>query len=185
VTGRRRQVSRRALGRRFAGGVLWAYLVWNLLTWTATAENLGAGAGVAVLVGLALAPTGEIVPPWRLLAPRRLYGIARLLAVVGWGIARENVALARRIWAPSRPLSSGMVTAPTLARSDGELATLGLATSLIVDNQLIDLDRATHRLQFHAVAVPPRGDDAVRRAVNGPVEDAVLSITRVSVIPGR
>lgn len=164
--------------RRLISAVLWAYLVWNLLTWTATAENLGTGFGVAVAIGIAALPVGEIVPPWRLADPRRLGGVVRLVAVVVFGIARENVKLAYRIWAPSRPLHSGMVSAPTAARTDGELATVGLTTSLIVDNQIIDVDRTSHRLQFHGVALPPPGDENVRRAINGPVEGPLLSITR-------
>ena len=47
-----------------------------------------------------------------------------------------------------------MVIVPTTESSDGGLAAVGLITSLIVDNQIVDLDRATHRLQYHAVAVP-------------------------------
>jgi multicomponent Na+:H+ antiporter subunit E len=178
VTGPSRPGSRRALARRFVSAVLWAYLVWNLLTWTGSAENLGVGAGVAVLVGLALAPVGEIVPPWRLLDPRRWWGIARLIGVVALGIARANVTLAARIWAPSRPLHSGMVIVPTRARTDGELATVGLATSLIVDNQIIDVDRRRHRLQFHGVALPPPGRRRARAAINGPVEGPLAAVTR-------
>jgi multicomponent Na+:H+ antiporter subunit E len=170
--------ARRSLLRRYPAAALWSYAVWNLLTWTATAENLLVGAGVAMLVAGAIAGTGEVAPPWRLLDPRRWRGLVRLAAVEVWSIARENVKLAYRIWAPSRPIASGMVTAPTQARSDGELATVGLATSLIVDNQIIDLDRTSHRLQFHGVALPPPGDDNVRDAINGPLERPLLSITR-------
>jgi multicomponent Na+:H+ antiporter subunit E len=176
--GMRQGSTRRALLVRYAGAVLWCYLVWNLLTWTASAENMGIGFGVAMLVALAVASAGEVVPPWRLLDPRRWWGLVRLVGVVAWGVARENVKLAYRIWAPARPIRSGMVTAPTLARTDGELATVGLTTSLIVDNQIIDLDRSTHRLQFHGVALPERGDDNARSAINGPVERPLLSITR-------
>ena len=169
---------RRRFVLRYVGAVLWCYLVWNLLTWTATAENLGIGLGVALLIALAIAPAGEIVPPWRLLDPRRWWGLARLLAVVTWRIARANITLAYRIWAPARPIASGMITTPTLARTDGEIVTVGLTTSLIVDNQIIDLDRRSHRLQFHGVAVPPPGDQHARQANNGPVEGPLLSITR-------
>jgi multicomponent Na+:H+ antiporter subunit E len=70
-----------------------------------------------------------------------------------------------------------MVVVPTQARTDAELATVGLVTSLIVDNQLVDLDRDTHQLQYHAVSVPPRDRDQAVAAINGPVERFLPALT--------
>ena len=47
---------------------------------------------------------------------------------------------------------------------------MGLISSLIVDNQIVDLDRRHHLLQYHAVAVPEGGPAKRRAAINGPVE---------------
>jgi multicomponent Na+:H+ antiporter subunit E len=47
-----------------------------------------------------------------------------------------------------------MVIVPTSQRSAGGLTAVGLVTSLIVDNQLVDLDRDGAQLQYHAVEVP-------------------------------
>ena len=155
----------------------WSAAVWLLLTWTVTAEQLIFGAVLAVLVGLALAPfsPGGVVAPWSLLRPRRL---GALLTLAGYAVARivaANIGLARRIWTPSLPLRSGMVVVPTRARTDGELAAVGIVTSLIVDNQIVDLDRGARELQYHAVAVP-RGDRV--EAINGPVERLAARIRR-------
>jgi multicomponent Na+:H+ antiporter subunit E len=161
--------------RNAARLTVWAYAVWLFLTWTATAEQLIFGLLLAIATGVAMAPLGEVVAPWRLLDPRRAWAIGRL---VGYGlthIAWANVGLARRIWAPSRPLRSGMVVVPTIARTDGELAAAGLISSLIVDNQIVDLDRSEHELQYHVVAVP-RGDRA--EAINAPVERRVAAVRR-------
>jgi hypothetical protein len=46
-----------------------------------------------------------------------------------------------------------------------------MVTSLIVDNQLVDLDRRAGQLQYHAVEVPEGGPEEARKAINGPVED--------------
>ncbi|AGP65519.1 hypothetical protein OEM_39840 [Mycobacterium intracellulare subsp. yongonense 05-1390] len=86
-----------------------------------------------------------------------------------------NLSLSRRILSPSRPLRSGMIIVPTQARSDGELAATGLLTSLVVDNQFVDLDRGRHLLQYHAMAVP-RGP--ARESVNGPLESRVIAVAR-------
>jgi len=158
--------SRRTALQRAAATAGWAYAVWILLTWTATPEQLVFGAVLAVLVGLALVGTGPVVGPWALFRPRRL---AALLALAGTTLGRivvANVALSRRIWAPSRPLRSGMIVVRSGVTRDGELAALGSLTSLVVDNQLVDLDRSRGELQYHAVAVPG-GDrsDTITRPV--------------------
>jgi multicomponent Na+:H+ antiporter subunit E len=50
------------------------------------------------------------------------------------------------------------------------MAATGLITSLIVDNQIVDLDVRRRELQYHAVAVPP-GDAAQRaESINAPTE---------------
>lgn len=158
---------------RVAALAVWAYAVWLLLTWTVTAEQLLVGAGVALVCAVAMAGLGDVAAPWALLDPRRLAAVGVLAGVVAARMARANLGLARRIWSPSRPLSSGMIVVPTSARTDGEWAATGLITSLIVDNQLVDIDRRGSRMQYHAVAVPS-GDR--RAGINGPVEDRVAKV---------
>jgi multicomponent Na+:H+ antiporter subunit E len=156
---------------RVVGLFCWAFGVWVLLTWTLTAEQLLFGAFVALAVALALAPLGEVAGPWRLLRLRALAGGLWLLVAAAGRVLVANLRLSRRIWDPRRPLSSGMVITPTRERQDWGLTAVGLISSLIVDNQLVDLDRRAHELQYHAVAVPQGGPEQVRRHVNGPVED--------------
>jgi len=157
---------------------VWAYAVWLLLTWTATAEQLIFGATLSVLVGLALAPLGDVVAPWRLLDPRRALALGALLCTCAVNIVRANVSLARRILAPSRPLRSGMVIVPTGMRSSVGLGATGLLTSLIVDNQIVDLDTRQHHLQYHCVAVP-EGDDRQRaEEINAPIERLLGRVDR-------
>jgi len=159
-----------ALVRRVFALTCWCYAVWVLLTWTRTAEQLLFGAGIALLTGIALAPLGRVAGPWRLLVPRNARAALRLLGVALVRIPVANVRLAARIWRPSRPLRSGMVLVPTRERTDLGLTTVGLVTSLIVDNQIVDLDRDRHLLQYHAVDVPEGGPDDKRAAINAPVE---------------
>ena len=149
----------------------WAMLVWVLLTWTRTAEHLLAGAAVAAAVAVALAPLGEVAGPWRLLRPRALAGGARLLVTAAGRVFLANLRLACRIWDPRRPLASGMVITPTRERQDWGLAAVGVISSLIVDNQLVDLDARARELQYHAVAVPDGDAWQAREQINGPVED--------------
>jgi multicomponent Na+:H+ antiporter subunit E len=162
--------------RRVVALSTWCFALWVLLTWTLTLEQLLVGAGVAVAVGLALAPTGPVAPPWRLLRPAALLAIVRLLAGMVVHIVVANLKLTRRIWLPSRPLASGMVVVPTRARSEAGLTGVGLLTSLVVDNQLVDVDASRHELLFHAVDVPPDDPDAAYDQVNGPVERLLLPL---------
>lgn len=148
----------------------WCFLAWVILTWTLTAEQLAVGAVVSVLVALALAPLGSALGPWWLLNPRRLVAVLRLLVALAGRIVLANVKLAARIWSPRRPLSSGMIIVATHERSDGGLAAVGLLSSLVVDNQIVDLDRRARQLQFHAVSVPEGSRRSARNEVNGPIE---------------
>ncbi|MCP2336307.1 Na+/H+ antiporter subunit E [Actinomadura rupiterrae] len=141
---------------RAAGPAAWTFLAWVLLTWEFTAEQLLIGVVVALASGLLFAPLGKGAGPWDVLRPGRLRAAVELAGYTAWWIVVANVRLARRVWAPSRPLRSGMVVVPTRERDDTGLTTVALLTSMIVDNQLADLDARRGLLQYHAVAVPDR-----------------------------
>jgi multicomponent Na+:H+ antiporter subunit E len=167
------------MGTRTAALFCWGYLVWVLLTWTLTLENELFGAGIALAVAAALAPLGNVAGPWQLLTPRRLAALAALLLSAAGQILRANLRLSRLIWHPrlrrrDGPLRSGMVIVPTRARADGQLAAVGVITSLIVDNQLADLDRSRAELQYHAVRVPEGTPEQKRQAINAPAEKLLL-----------
>jgi multicomponent Na+:H+ antiporter subunit E len=161
----------RPMVMRVIGLWCWGYLVWALLTWTLTVEQLLFGAAIALAVAVALAPLGEVAGPWRLLRPRALLGGAWLLVAAADQVLLANLRLSRRIWDPRRPLASGMVITPTRERQDWGVAAIGVISSLIVDNQIVDLDARAHELQYHAVAVPEGGAEQARERINGPVED--------------
>lgn len=163
----------RALAARTAALFCWAYAAWVLLTWTRTAEQLLTGAAIALAVAVALVPLGTAAGPWALLAPRRLAAAALLAGFAAVRIVAANLALSRLIWHPRlrERLRTGMIVVPTAERSAAGLTAVGLVTSLIVDNQLADLDPSRARLQYHAVQVPPGGPEQAREHVNGPVEE--------------
>jgi multicomponent Na+:H+ antiporter subunit E len=147
---------------------IWGYSAWLLLTWTVAAEQLICGALVAAAMTAIMLPLMDgVVRPWALLHPRRAAAAARLLPVCLVRIAVANLRLARRIWSPRRPLAPGMVVVPTTLDSEAGLAGVGLLSSLIVDNQLVDLDRDQHRLQYHAVSVPPPGSNRAEIVTGG------------------
>lgn len=164
--------------RRVLGTGIWAYAVWLVLTWTATAEQLIFGAVLAVLIGVALAPLGDVVAPWRILDPRRARAVATLLVVCAVRIVRANLSLARRILAPSRPLRSGMVIVPTAMRTDAALGATGLVTSLIVDNQVVDLDTERHVVQYHSISAPEGDARQKAEKINAPIERLIGRIDR-------
>jgi multicomponent Na+:H+ antiporter subunit E len=148
----------------------WTFLGWVILTWTLTIEQMVVGAGAALLIAISLTPLGPAVGPWWFLRPRRMLPTGRLLVETAWRSLRANIQLSARIWSPRRPLSSGMIVVSTHERSGGRLAAVGLISSLVVDNQLTDLDRSTNHLQYHAVSVPEGDRRAARDAINGPIE---------------
>ena len=155
----------------------WAFLAWLLLTWTRTAEQLLFGAGLAVLTGLVCATLGPVAPPWALLRPARLAAVVRLVAFAAVEIVRANLSLSRRIWTPGRPLRPGMVIVPTELDGDGGQTAVALITSLIVDNQIVDLDRKRRELQYHAVWIDDPAPAANRAKINGPLERRLRPFT--------
>jgi multicomponent Na+:H+ antiporter subunit E len=162
----------RVLTRRVLPLFCWSYAIWVLLTWTRTAEQLLFGAGIAAAVAVSLAPLGEVARPWPLLTPRKLAGIAVLLALAVRQIIAANLRLSRLIWDPRlrQRLRTGMIIVPTSQDTAGGLTAVGLVTSVIVDNQLADLDPSRQQLQYHAVEVPDGGPERAREQINGPVE---------------
>ncbi|HZX07608.1 Na+/H+ antiporter subunit E [Kribbella sp.] len=148
---------------RTAGALtFWCFVVWLGLTATFTVESIVVGLVVSILVGWLLAPLGPAAPPWRVLVA------LRLAPFVVYKVVRANVSLARRIWTPSLPLATGMVVVRTGFGDEDRIAAVGIVSSLIVDNQIIDMDSSRRELVYHCVAVPAEG----RRydEINGPLE---------------
>lgn len=158
------------IGRRILPLACWSYLVWILLTWTLTWEQQLVGAAVSLAVAVTFAPLGRVPGPWLVLRPRRFVALILLLIKCAGRILRANVSLMLRVCSPRLRLATGMVLVPTSANSDGYLAAVGILSSLIVDNQIVDLDRAQALLQYHAVSVPQGTGARKRAAINGPVE---------------
>ena len=161
---------RRAYLATVAALSAWSFVVWVIVTLTLTAEQLIFGAVLAVVTAIALAPLGTAHGPWWFLTPRRFLGTLRLVFVTAARVVVANIKLSARIWSPRRPLSSGMIVVATHERTGGGLTAVGLISSLVVDNQIVDLDRRARHLQYHSVAVPEGSRQAARQVVNGPVE---------------
>lgn len=156
--------------RRVVALAAWVFLGWGVLTWTFTLEQMLFGVGFSIAVAIALAPLGEVKGPWWFAHPARIWAAIRLLLESARRVLMANLRLSARIWNPRLPLSSGMVIVPTRERTDGGIAAVGLISSLIVDNQITDVDRGHHLLQYHAVSVPEGDREHARDAVNGPIE---------------
>ncbi len=162
---------------RWVAAFCWAMLTWTLLTWTATVEQVLVGAVLSAGVATACAPLGSLAGPWRLLAPRRLLAMVALAFTVAGRVVVANARLTRLVWSRHVRPPSGMVIVPTTARSEGELAAVAVLTSVVVDSQIVDVDRQRHELQYHVVWAGP-DSDANRRRINAPIEDRLAGITR-------
>jgi multicomponent Na+:H+ antiporter subunit E len=166
------------LPRRWLAIWVWTYLTWIVLTWSKSTEQLAFGAAAAAVIAALLAPLGPVVPPWGLLIPRRLLALCRVFGYVCMSMLAANISLSRRIWSRSRPLRPGMVVVPTQMRSEGELTAIGVLTSLVVDNQLVDLDKEGQELQYHGVWVETDDPALNRGRINGPLEDLLSPLRK-------
>jgi multicomponent Na+:H+ antiporter subunit E len=161
---------RRTVLRRWTALFGWSYLTWTVLSWTRTAEQIAVGLVLSALAAVALAALGPVAAPWSVLHPRRALALARLAWYVGRQMVHANLTMSRRIWTPRMPLRSGMVVAPTRFGDEGRLAAVGLLTSVVVDTQLVDVDRDRRELQYHVVWVADDTDP------NGPVEERLAAL---------
>jgi multicomponent Na+:H+ antiporter subunit E len=126
------------------------------------------GAVAAVLAALAISPLGPAARPWLLLDVRHLGRLVALAATSLVRIVGANIGLARRVWSPSLPLRSGMLVFPTRMKSDGAVTAVALVSSVIVDNQLVDLESG--RVQYHAIWVESTAPEEAYEAINGLLE---------------
>lgn len=147
----------------------WCFLVWVVLTWTLTVEQMVFGVLAATLVTTGLTPRRRVAGPWLMLLPRNLAVFGQLLALVAARVVVANVHLASMVWRPRIPVRSGMVVVPTRMESPGALTVVGLLSSLIVMNQIVDVDREGGQLQYHTVDAPGDTDEAYD-TMNGPIE---------------
>jgi multicomponent Na+:H+ antiporter subunit E len=161
---------------RWAALFCWAYLTWTTLSWTFSVEQIAVGVALSALAAAICAPLGPVAGPWKILRPRRAIALARLGWYVLVRMVQANVALSRRIWARRMPLPSGMLVVPTAARTDGALTVVGVLTSVIVDSQLVDVDRDRSELQYHVVSVESTGPQANRRRINAPIEERLTPV---------
>ncbi|MGH9296468.1 MAG: Na+/H+ antiporter subunit E [Acidimicrobiales bacterium] len=166
------------MAQRVAALSCWAFLTWVILTWTLTVEQMAFGVCIALVVGFSLAHLGRVSGPWVLLSPKRLASSLLLLAESSVRIVRANLSLGRRIWSPRRALRPGMIIVPTEMRSEMGVAAVGIITSLIVDNQIIDVDRRRHELQYHAVFVESDDPEENTKSVNEPIEVRLTEVLR-------
>ncbi len=147
---------------------MWAGVVWVVLSWSTSTEQAIYGAVASVLAALVLSPLGPAARPWLLVDVRRLGRLLALAAVALVRIVGANVVLARRVWSPSLPLRSGMLVFPTEMKTDGAVTAVALVSSVIVDNQLVDVDAG--RFQYHAIWVGSADPEDAYEAINGPLE---------------
>ncbi len=162
--------------RRFVVLAAWAFLTWVLLTWTLTTEQVAFGAGIAVVVAVGLLPADRGVAPWRILEPARLWRVLRLCVKAARRMVVANLVLARRIWTPSLPIRPGMVIVPTETTTAAGMTAVGVITSLIVDNQLVDVDPERHELLYHWIWVTTTDPQEARQLINGPIEQDVVPL---------
>jgi multicomponent Na+:H+ antiporter subunit E len=156
----------------------WCFLAWLMLAWMLTTESLVLGAAVSAAVALACAPLGTVAGPWVLLQPRRLVASVRLGADLLGRIVIANLRLSVWVWRGGKPPASGMVEVPTRWPGSGGVAATGLLSSLVVDNQIVDVDLEHRRLLYHAMDVPSGDADAAYAAVNGPIEARLRPLVR-------
>ena len=158
---------------RTRGLAAWCFLAWLMLSLSVSVESLVTGVVLSLGAAAALSPLGDAPGPWTLLRPRRVVPLRRLVGGLAVDCTRANLQMARRVWAPHPRLRTGMVVVGTQARTEGQVGAVGLLTSLVVDNQVVDVDLDERTMLYHCVEVPR---DDPYDAVNGPVERRLLAI---------
>jgi multicomponent Na+:H+ antiporter subunit E len=137
--------------------VLFAFLLWLAVTWTAEPVSLAVGALISIATGIALRRT-SLAESRLLLVPRRLFWGLLYVPVLFAYVVRANLDVAYRVLHPRLPIRPGIVRARTRLQSPS--GRVLLANSITLTPGTLSVDLADDRLYIHRIFVPDGDPDA-------------------------
>ena len=135
--------------KRFTDAVL-VFIIWLLLTWSFTWEDVLVGAVLSVIVALLV---GDFLPtrPARLIAPLRWIVMLVYMPYFLYYCVRANLDVAYRVLHPAMPIRPGIVKVHTHLKSG--LGITFLATSITLTPGTLVVDVVGQDLYVHWINI--------------------------------
>ncbi len=158
--------------KRFTDAVL-VFVIWLLLTWSFTREDVIAGAVLSVIVALLV---GDFLPtrPARLIAPLRWLLMLVYMPYFLWYCVKANLDVAYRVIHPEMPIRPGIVKVRTNLKT--ELGKTFLATSITLTPGTLVIDIVGQDLYVHWINVSGDNAEEHTREIVGPFEPLLRMI---------
>jgi multicomponent Na+:H+ antiporter subunit E len=146
-------------------GILIAFGLWLLLTWSLDVQTVIIGAVCSVLVGL-MAGGLLGVSPLGLLNPRRWFWFLVFVPYFACKCVMANLDMAYRVIHPKMPIRPGVVRIRTGLQTDFGRTFLATSITLMPGTHVVDV--VDDRIYVHWVNVQGEGEDEhTRRIVRG------------------
>ena len=130
--------------------ILFAFILWLLLTWSFTLQSMAAGAAAALLVGL-LFGNFFVEKAGLLFDPRRWFWALVYIPVFLWEMTKANFDVAYRVLHPKLPIDPGIVKVKTNLKS--EMGIVFLANSITLTPGTFTVDLKGQYLYIHCIKV--------------------------------
>jgi len=142
---------------RYISTAVALFCLWLLLTSTSNAQEVVAGAVLALLVA-ALGYKDFTTRGLRIFSPRRLLNLLIYLPVFFWEMIKANFDVAYRVIHPRMPIRPGIVAIKTELKTD--IGKLFLANSITLTPGTLTMDVQGEYLFIHWINV--KGEDVER-----------------------
>lgn len=152
-----------------------AFLLWLLLSLSADAQHLLAGALVALVVS---ASVGEMFSgvPSKMLDIRRYGWFLIYIGVLAREVLKANLDVAYRVLHPRRPINPGIVKIKTGIKSETGLTFLANSITLTPGTLSVDVDAENGYLYVHWIDVKTRDVEKASEMIAGRFERIVKEV---------
>ncbi|MBN2415096.1 Na+/H+ antiporter subunit E [bacterium] len=134
--------------------ILFAFILWVLLTWSFTLQSLTAGGVVALIIGL-LFGNFVIEKAGPVFDLRRWFWALVYIPVFLWEMTKANFDVAYRVLHPKLPIDPGIVKVKTKLQS--EMGIVFLANSITLTPGTFTVDLKGQYLYIHCIKVRSTG----------------------------
>lgn len=134
--------------------ILFAFVLWLLLTWSFTLQSMAAGGAVALVVGL-LFGNFVIEKAGPVFDAKRWFWALVYIPVFLWEMTKANFDVAYRVLHPKLPIDPGIVKVKTALKS--EMGIVFLANSITLTPGTFTVDLKGQYLYIHCIKVRNTG----------------------------
>ena len=143
---------------------IFAFLIWILLSWKVTYQDLLVGVFVSAFVAFMIGDM-FVQRPHVFSHPERYFWFMVYVPVLLWECIKANVDVAYRVTHPRRPINPGIVKVKTSLRSDTGLTFLANSITLTPGTLSVDINQEKGCLYIHWIDVKSKDIEAASERI--------------------